>query len=527
MSRTLALRFRSALAAAILTLLVTACTGGSAPSTPQASERPNIIFVFSDDHAAHAIGAYGSQINETPNLDRLAKEGMTFHNVFVTNSICGPSRAVIQTGKHSHLNGFIDHRSRFDSTQVTFPKLLQEAGYQTAIIGKWHLVTTPMGFDHWEILPGQGDYYNPEFITPEGRVSERGYVTDVITDKVLGWLEGGRDPDRPFMLMYQHKAPHRSWMPGPDHLTLYEGEEIPEPETLLDDYSGRVSAAATTEMTIAQHLHPSYDLKFPFLDDGTGLDAAARRNYERMDADQRAAWDAAYDPRNEAFARANPQGEERIRWFYQRYIKDYLRTVASIDDNFGRLLDFLEEEGLADNTIVIYSSDQGFFLGDHGWYDKRWMYDESLRMPFLVRWPGVVRPGSVNHDLVQNLDFAETFLDAAGVQVPAEMQGRSIVPLLRGETPEDWRSSIYYHYYEFPGEHAVPRHYGVRTAAHKLVHYYQLGEWELFDLERDPAEVESVYHDPDYADIRAELEDELTRLRAQYRVPEIDPEPSA
>src|SRR5690606_21273300 len=366
-----------------------------------------------------------------------------------------------------------------------------------------------------EILPGQGDYYNPEFITPEGRVSERGYVTDVITDKVLGWLEGGRDPDRPFMLMYQHKAPHRSWMPGPDHLTLYEGEEIREAATLLDDESGRVSAAATTEMTIAQHLHPSYDLECPFLDDGTGLDAAARRNYERMDADQRAAWDAAYDPRNEAFARANPQGEERIRWFYQRYIKDYLRTVASIDDNFGRLLDFLEEEGLADNTIVIDSSDQGFFLGDHGWYDKRWMYDESLRMPFLVRWPGVVRPGSVNHDLVQNLDFAETFLDAAGVQVPAEMQGRSIVPLLRGETPEDWRSSIYYHYYEYPGEHAVPRHYGVRTAALKLVHYYQLGEWELFDLERDPDEVESVYHDPDYADIRAELEDELTRLRAQ------------
>ena len=492
----------------------------------QTRERPNIIFVFSDDHAAQAIGAYGSRINETPNIDRLAREGMIFRNVFATNAICGPSRAVIQTGKHSHLNGFIDHASRFDSSQLTFPKLLRQAGYQTAIIGKWHLVSEPVGFDHWDILPGQGDYYNPDFLTPAGRTQESGYVTDVITDKVLGWLDHGRDPERPFMLMYQHKAPHRSWMPGPEHLTLYDGATLPEPATLFDDYAGRNQGASTAEMRIADHLHPSYDLKLPFLEQADRLDPAARRNYERMTGEQRAAWDAVYGPRNEAFRRANLQGEELVRWKYQRYVKDYLRTVASIDDNLGRLLDYLDESGLAENTVVIYSSDQGFFLGEHGWFDKRWMYEESMRMPFLVRWPGVVDPGSENTDLVQNLDFAETFLEIAGVSVPAEMQGRSIVPLLQGRPPPDWRQSIYYHYYEFPGEHAVPRHYGVRTARHKLVHYYQTGEWELFDLERDPDELRSVHGDPAYAGVQQELDRELRRLRVQYAIPERDPEPS-
>lgn len=489
------------------------------------TERPNIIFVFADDHATQAIGAYGSSINTTPSIDRLAREGMLFRNAFVTNSICGPSRAVIQTGKHSHVNGFIDHRSRFDSSQVTFPKLLQGAGYETAVIGKWHLVSRPMGFDHWEVLPGQGEYFNPDFLTPAGSVREAGYVSDVITDKVLHWLERGRDPRKPFMLMYQHKAPHRSFMPAPRHLTLYEGVEIPEPATLFDDYAGRTSGARAAEMTVARHLHPSYDLKLPTGGMDDALDRAAQRILERMTPDQRAAWDAAYARENEAFLRQDPQGAALTRWKYQRYIRDYLRTVASIDDNLGRLLDYLDRSGLARNTVVIYSSDQGFFLGEHGWYDKRWMYDESMRTPLLVRWPGVVRPGTENRDLVQNLDFAETFLEMAGVAGPAEMQGRSLVPLLRGRTPADWRESVYYHYYEYPGEHMVPRHYGVRTKRHKLVHYYQTGEWELFDLERDPDETRSVHGQAEYARVQSELVRELARLRAAYGVPERDPEP--
>ena len=510
---------------ALAIVLVTAGCAGRAPLTPApaAARRPNIIFVFSDDHAANAISAYGSRINETPNIDRLAREGMIFRNVFVTNAICGPSRAVIQTGKHSHINGFIDHQSRFDSTQVTFPKLLQRAGYQTAIVGKWHLGSTPMGFDYWEVLPGQGDYYNPDFLTPAGRVTTQGYATDVITDKALEWLRSGRDPARPFMLMYQHKAPHRSWMPGPDHLSLYEGQEIPEPSTLFDDHAGRMSLADEAEMTIAEHLHPSYDLKLPFTGDEGALDRLAHAFVDRMTPAQRAAWDSAYAPRNAAFRQANPQGDDLVRWKYQRYIKDYLRTVASIDDNLGRLLEYLDQSGLAENTVVIYSSDQGFFLGEHGWYDKRWMYEESLRMPFIVRWPGLVRAGSENRDLVQNLDFAQTFLELAGVEAPPEMQGRSIVPLLRGETPADWRRSIYYHYYEYPAEHMVQRHYDVRTDRYKLIHNYQQGEWELFDLERDPDELRSVYDDPAYASVRAELAAELARLRALYRVPEVDP----
>jgi arylsulfatase A-like enzyme len=510
---------------ALLLLVLAGCGLPGGRARPAATERPNIIFVFTDDHATQAISAYGSTINQTPTIDRLAREGMIFHRVYATNAICGPSRAVIQTGKHSHINGFIDHSSRFDSSQVTFPKLLQQAGYQTAVIGKWHLVSRPMGFDHWEILPGQGDYYNPDFITPAGTVREHGYVSDVITDKVLGWLENGRDRRKPFMLMYQHKAPHRSWMPGPEHLTRYQGEEIPEPPTLFDDYAGRNSGAPKAEMTIARHLHPSYDLKLPF-GSGEGLDAAARRNYERMDERQRAAWDAAYAPENEAFLRAAPQGDDLVRWKYQRYIKDYLRSVASVDDRLGRLLDYLDRSGLAQNTVVIYSSDQGFFLGEHGWFDKRWMYEESARMPFLVRWPGVVKPGSRNDDLVQNLDFAATFLDMAGVAVPPEMQGRSIVPLLKGKTPPDWRHSIYYHYYEYPGEHMVPRHYGVRTDRYKLIHYYQTDEWELFDLEKDPHELTNLYQDPGYAAVQQELKRELARLRAAYRVPDVDPQPS-
>lgn len=488
-------------------------------------QRPNIIFIFTDDHATQAVGAYGSRLaslNPTPNIDRLAAQGMMFRSAFVTNSICAPSRAVILTGLHSHLNGVPTNRETFDATQVTFPQLLQGAGYQTAMVGKWHLKSDPVGFDHWKVLPGQGQYYNPDFRTPAGRIRQTGYVTDLITDDVLNWIDSGRDPSKPFMVMYQHKAPHRSWQPGPDHLTTYDDVEIPEPATLFDDYAGRTSATGTQTMSIDADMKFGYDLKLwpDTVQPEERLNQNVVRNRARMTAEQLAAWDAAYEPDNEKFKTAPPTGEDLVRWKYQRYMKDYLRTIRSVDDNLGRLLAYLEESGLAENTVVVYASDQGFFLGEHGWFDKRWMYEESLRMPLIVRWPGVTVPGSTNDDLVQNLDFAQTFLDVAGVAAPEQMQGRSLVPLFQGYHPPDWRDAIYYHYYEFPASHSVQRHYGVRTDRYKLIHYYRIEEWELFDLETDPDELRSVYDEPEYADIRAGLERRLTELRTQYQVPE-------
>jgi arylsulfatase A-like enzyme len=474
----------------------------------EAAKRPNVLFVFTDDHAAHAIGAYGSKINKTPNLDRLAKEGMLFKNCFCTNSICGPSRAVILTGKHSHLNGFPDNAAAtiFDGSQQTFPKLLQKVGYQTCMLGKWHLKSEPTGFDHWTVLSGgggQGSYYNPEFLSGhKGKFKVEGYCTDIVTDLALDWLKSGRDQEKPFMLMYQHKAPHREWSPSLNHLTMYDDVDIPEPATLFDDYAGRTSAAKDQQMTIANHMN-DLDLKLKFPGNLTPA--------------QREKWDAAYGPKNEAYEKSKPTGKDLVRWRYQRYIKDYLRCIASVDDNIGRVLKYLDETGLAENTIVIYSSDQGFYLGDHGWYDKRWMYEESLRMPLIVRWPGVTKPGSVNEHLVQNLDFAETFLDVAGVASPSDMQGRSIVPLLRGESPWDWRKSIYYHYYEWPQPHHVQPHFGVRTDRHKLIYYHQIKEWELFDLRKDPDELRSVYDDATYSATATELKAELKRLQELYK----------
>ena len=380
---------------------------------------------------------------------------MIFRNAFCTNSICAPSRAVIQTGKHSHFNGVIDNREVFDSAQVTFPKLLQKGGYQTAMIGKWHLKSEPVGYDFWKVLPGQGRYYNPDFRTPEGMERIEGYVTDIVTDVSLEWLKNGRDKNKPFMLMTQHKAPHRAWLPGPDHLNMYDDVTIPEPGTLFDDYSNRASGAAIQEMEIDRHMRFSWDLKVVRDETDTIGAKVWEQRKNRFTPEQLVAWNAAYDPKNKEFLEANLEGKDLVRWKYQRYIKDYLRTIASVDDNIGRILNYLDESGLEDNTIVIYSSDQGFYLGEHGWFDKRWMYEESLHMPFIVKWPGVTKPGSVNEDMVQNLDFAETFLDFADLEIPKEMQGHSLVPLLKGETPKDWRKSIYYHYYEFPGAHAV------------------------------------------------------------------------
>ncbi|MBI3861966.1 MAG: sulfatase [Planctomycetia bacterium] len=484
------------------------CLAGAAFSPIEVraeNRRPNILFIFSDDHAAQAVGCYGSKINQTPNLDRIARQGMRFTNCFCTNALCGPSRAVVMTGKYSHLNGFLKNGDVFDGSQPTMPKLLRQAGYQTAVVGKWHLESDPVGFDYWNVLIGQGPYYNPPMIENGKRIRHTGYTTDIITDITLDFLKNRRQADKPFLVMYQHKAPHREWQPDPRHFTLYREMTIPEPANLFDDYAGRGSPARNQEMTIARHMN-ELDLK---------LKAPANLN-----PDQLAAWQAAYKEENDALAGANLQGNELVRWKYQRYMKDYLRCIAAVNDNVGRVLDYLEESGLAENTIVIYSSDQGFFLGEHGWFDKRFMYEESLRMPLMIRWPGKVKPGSVSSDFVSNLDFAETLLEAAGVSVPADMQGRSLVSVLEGRTPADWRKTHYYQYYEFPAVHSVPRHYGVRTARHKLIHFYQLGEWELFDLEQDPHEMQSVYDDPKNADIVRELKTELERMRKQYQVPE-------
>jgi arylsulfatase A-like enzyme len=485
---------------------------------------PNILFIFSDDHACQAISAYGSRINQTPNIDRIASQGVIFENSFCTNSICAPSRAVVLTGKFSHVNGKIDNRADpFDTSQPTFNKALQAAGYQTAMIGKWHLRNDPEGFDFWKVLPGQGHYYNPDFripgTDPAEVVTERieGYVTDIITDLSLNWLRSGRDPEKPFLLMCQHKAPHRNWMPGPDHLRTYEDVPIPEPETLFDDYSQRASPAGNQEMSIAEHFFPAYDLKITPPDpENEGDTNNWNWVWERMTEEQQAEWNAVYDPRNEAFRASGLEGDDLVRYYYQRYMKDYLRCIASVDDSVGRVLDYLDEAGLAENTLVIYSSDQGFYLGEHGWYDKRWMYEESLRMPFVARWPARIPAGTRVPQMIQNIDYAPTFLEAAGLPVPADVQGVSLLPLAGGGDPGDWRESIYYHYYEFPAVHMVAKHYGVRTERYKLIHYYETDEWECFDLEADPQELVSVYDAPEYATVVAGLKEELAALRQKY-----------
>jgi arylsulfatase A-like enzyme len=456
---------------------------------------------MSDDHAAHAIGCYGSRINKTPNLDRIADGGVRFDNCFCTNSLCAPCRAAVLTGKYSHINGVLDNGQKFDGAQQTFPKILQRHGYQTAVVGKWHLKTEPTGFDYWNVLPGQGSYYNPEMIEMGEKKKYTGYVTDIITDLCLEWLKN-RDRDKPFCLMYQHKAPHRNWKPGPTHLTLYDDVDIPEPDTLFDDYQTRSDAAREQEMTIEKHLNAD-DLKLT--------------RPKGLNEEQLLVWNEAYGAKNEKFKRDNPVGKELVHWKYQRYIKDYLRCIASVDDNLGRVLDYLDTEGLAEDTVVIYTSDQGFFLGDHGWFDKRFMYEESYKMPLLVRYPGMIRPGSTNDELVMNVDFAPTILDLAGVTAPKDIQGVSFKRILQGKRPTDLRRACYYHYYEYPATHMAKRHYGVRTKQYKLMHfYYDIDAWELYDLKKDPHELNNVYDDKNYASIRKDMTAELYRLKAHY-----------
>ncbi len=492
-----------------LRLLALCLAAASAASAAAPKGPPNIVFIFSDDHAYQAISAYGDErrLLATPNIDRIAKGGVRFDRCLVTNSICGPSRATILTGKYNHLNGFVNNANVvFDGSQTTFPKLLQKSGYQTAIVGKWHLGSDPTGFDFWQVLPGQGVYYNPPMIRQGERIQVKGYVTDIITDTSLDWLKN-RDKSKPFLLMCQHKAPHREWAPALRHLGGDGDRVYAEPPTLFDDYANRGIATRDQDMTIEKTMTPK-DVKF--------------EAPPQLDPEQRKVWDAYYEPRNAKFRAANPQGKDLVRWRYQRYMHDYLMTVRAVDESVGRVLDYLEQEGLADNTIVVYSSDQGFFLGEHGWFDKRWIYEESLRMPLLVRWPGVTKPGTTTADLVSNVDFAQTFLDAAGAQAPADMQGRSLVPILRGQRPADWRSAFYYQYFEYPAPHRVRPHYGVVTDRYKLVRFYGTGEdyWELYDRQQDPQEMRSVYGQPAYAEATRQLEAELTRLRKELKVPE-------
>jgi arylsulfatase A-like enzyme len=501
----------------------------------QASQRPNIIFIFSDDHTRQAIGAYGgplAKLNPTPNIYRLFHEGMRFEHFYVENSICAPSRATLLTGKMSHRHGKIDNSGPFNHRQQTFPKLLQQAGYQTAIFGKTHLDGDIEGFDHWEVLPGQGNYYQPEFITPSGRILEQGYVTDVITRKSLDWLKQ-RDVKKPFMLMIHHKGTHRNWCPALRHLNAFKEIELPTPSSFDDDYCTRTTAAHQQKLSIRDNMKLDNDLKV--LTDSMrrqrqkkyagqkNLPSGDSGSYFRMTPEQRAVWDAAYELENQAFLADKPNGEVLAEWKYQRYLKDYLRTALSIDESVGQVLDYLKANGLDENTVVMYSSDQGFYLGEHGWFDKRFMYQESFSAPLLVRWPDEVCAGSVNSDLCQNIDFAETFLELAGIPVPADMQGRSLLPLFRGRTPDDWRSSLYYHYYEYPGPHSVRRHEGVFDKRFKLIRFYGQDvpdgeEWEFYDLKNDPGELLNMCGNPEYQERVLLLKQELNRLKAAYQI---------
>ncbi|QDU71349.1 sulfatase family protein [Mucisphaera calidilacus] len=477
--------------------------------------RPNIVFVFTDDHATSAISAYGSTRNVTPNLDRLAREGVLMENFFCTNSICAPSRAAILTGLHSHANGQMTNQQTFDGSQTTMPKLLREAGYQTAIVGKWHLKSDPTGFDHWEVLPGQGRYYNPEYIHhEEGRRRVEGYSTDLTTEKAMAWMDG-RDAERPFLLMVHYKAPHRSWQPGPQELHLYR-DPIPVPPTLEDDYSRRSGVQRVQEMEIARHMLWGHDLAIDHPDDDSRFTYEA--TVRSMTPEQRATYETAFAEEN-AWLIENEKDmtpSEILRWKYQRYLGNYLRCVAGVDRNIGRLLDYLQGSGLEENTIVIYSSDQGFYLGEHGWFDKRWMYEESFRMPFIARWPGRFPAGLTRADLAQNIDVAPTLLDAAGAEVPGSMHGVSILSVLKGQPAAFPRSSIYYHFSASEAWHRVPAHYGVRTATHKLMYFYEHDTFEMYDLSLDPQEMNSVYGDPAYADVQEDLLYRLQSLRNDF-----------
>jgi arylsulfatase A-like enzyme len=447
---------------------------------------------MSDDHAAHAISAYGSQVNHTPNIDRLGAEGVRLTNAFCTNALCTPSRATILTGQYSHVNEVKTLDDEIDSSRpIQSQKLLKQAGYETALVGKWHLgnneASNPQGFDYWNVLPGQGDYYDPTFFENGIEKQYEGYVTDIITDRAIEWLDS-RSGDNPFFLMVHHKAPHSPWLPARRHEDLGVEGEFPEPATLMDDYATRATAVKIASIQ---------------------LEDTSKRNLK-------------FDPPPD-ITRA-----EKRKWAYQRYITDYTRTVQAVDDSVGTLLDYLDEHGLAESTLVVYTSDQGMFLGDHGWHDKRFMYEESLRMPFLARLPGQIEAGSVSSGMLLNIDFAPTFMDYAGIDAPDEVQGQSGRELLEGNSPEGWRTGLYYRYWMHTLGHRIIPHYGIRNDRYKLIYYYGVApedsgnpeikidaEWELYDLETDPREMNNVYGNPSFAEVQTAMLAELDRLQAQ------------
>lgn len=483
--------------------------------------RPNIIFIMSDDHAARAISAYDSSLITTPNIDRLADNGIRFDRCYCTNAICAPSRAVILTGKYSHINGVLDNSRPFDGEQQTLPKLLQQAGYQTGIVGKWHLKSEPTGFDHWYVLPGQGQYYRPDFKGPEGMESREGYVTDIITDDGIAFIEE-RDLDKPFFLMLHHKAPHRNWQPLIENLGMFKDRTFTVPANLEETYSGKSPASKGQEMSIARHMSLDYDLKMPeelLNKKGSDRELLFKTDWSnpqnRMSAEDFAKWKAHYTARAMEYNGLENDSLVLDAWKYQQYMEDYLSCIHTVDENIGRLLDYLESSGLDDNTIVIYTSDQGFFLGEHGWYDKRFMYEEAHRMPLLISCPG--GDASTDKHMITNADFAPTILSLAGAEVPADMQGKSFSEVIEGGQPDDWRDAVYYHYFEYPAVHQVKRHYGIRTQQYKLIHfYYDIDAWELYDLEHDPEEMHNLAEDPAYADIVKSLRVKLVELQQQY-----------
>ncbi|HEX5788697.1 MAG TPA: sulfatase [Woeseiaceae bacterium] len=511
--------------AASLVLAALAACASPPPQSPPATQPPNILFIMADDHAVQAVGAYGhalSRLAPTPNIDRIAAGGIVFRQSFVTNSLCGPSRAAMLTGKYGHINGFTRNGDAFDGSQPTWPRALKEAGYQTAVVGKWHINHTPKGleFDHWQVFDDQGEYYNPTVLTAGTERIDEGYATDLVTSYALEWLEERRDPSRPFALLVHHKAPHRNWMPPLRYARRFENTKFPVPDTYFDDYAGRPAAAAQ-EMVVYRDMYEGHDLKMT-----TAVGSSELRydrwpdHFGRMTDAQRAEWDAAYKARNDAMNAADLNVRDMALWKYQRYLQDYLATVAAVDDSVGALLDYLDANGLAADTLVVYTSDQGFFLGEHGWFDKRFMYEESLRTPLVMRLPGRIAPGSESQAMVMNIDYAPTFMALAGVGVPADVQGESLVPLFGGQVPADWRDAIYYQYFEYPGFHSVRPHYGVRSERYKLIRFYgDIEAWEFYDLERDPAETHNRADDPAYAREVLAMQAALGQLREQYRVP--------
>lgn len=503
------------------------------------ASRPNILYIMTDDHSYQTISAYGhplSKLAPTPHIDRLAREGMLFQRAFVENSLSTPSRACLMTGLYSHQNGQRQLGKGIDTTKVFFSELLQDAGYQTGVVGKWHMQCEPKGFDFYHVLWDQGAYYNPEFKSrnSEGKyLKEEGYATTLITDHSIRFLEN-RDKDKPFCLLVHHKAPHRNWMPEPQYLNLYQEVEFPKPETFYDDYTTRCSPARTQDMSIEKTMTLVYDLKVaelyttePYNKEWNAGDLFYSLN--RMNPEQRKMWDEAYRERNLQFVEQNLSGEELLNWKYQNYLRDYLRCIKTVDDQVGRLIDYLEQEGLMENTIIVYTSDQGFYMGEHGWFDKRFMYEESFRTPLIMCYPKAIPAGTVTDALVQNIDYAPTFLALAGVEQPESMSGSSLVPLFKGERPEDWRSSLYYHYYDYPAIHNVRRHDGVRTERYKLIHFYGEGKMrndeevncnELYDLYEDPYELNNLYGNPGMEKISGELQQLLDNYRKDLRVDE-------